>query len=36
MGPRTKEKQTYFRAHRAAGTAAVFIMNPDREINKGL
>lgn len=34
MGPRTKEKQIYFQTHKASGTAAEFIMNPDRQINK--
>lgn len=30
MGPRTKGKQIYFQAHKASGTAAEFIRNPDR------
>lgn len=30
MGSRTKEKQIYFQAHKASGTAAELIMNLDR------
>lgn len=33
-GPRTKEKRIYYEAHTASGTAAEFIMNPDRQRDK--
>lgn len=34
MEPGTKEKQTYYQAHKASGTAAEFIMSPDGQINR--